>query len=111
MYSEHETQSRILEKQLQRVNYALLLHGLPVVLLRQLIPTHGVSQHEAPTTTTSHAPELHAEVVLDIIIIPVVLPQLVPARLGHTGGRPLQITQMCLRVVPVYDKSQDAEHT
>lgn len=49
-------------------------------------------------------PQLHAEIVLDIVVVPVILPQLVSGSLrigGHAAGSTLQIAQMRLRVVPV----------
>lgn len=42
------------------------------------------------------APQLYAELVLDIIVIPVVLPELVAAGFGGSGGCTAEVRKVCL---------------
>ena len=48
-----------------------------------------------------HSPQLHAKLFLDVIVIPIILPQLVSLRLRCSGGNPSEVRQIRLGVVPI----------
>ena len=80
----------------------LVLHGIAAGFLRELIPIYTHNEHaEGRGTEVYGVPQLHTEVILDVVVIPVVLPQLVSGRLRCAWCGALQISQMRLRVVPV----------
>lgn len=49
-----------------------------------------------------HAPQLHAELVFNVIVVPVILPKFVPARFGRPGCCTAKMCQIRLRIFPIY---------
>ena len=47
------------------------------------------------------SPQLHAKLFLDIIIVPVILPQLVSLGLCGARSDPSEVRKICLAVVPI----------
>lgn len=76
-----------------------MLHGItPLARLLQLIPTNKspLVELDVCTRQRTNAPQLQTELLLDIIIVPVILPQLISARFRSSLSAPSKLRKICL---------------
>lgn len=87
-----------------------MLHGVPLAHFHKFTPTDRPCVAFQMryyflllpiTKERKNSPQLYTELVLDVIVVPVILPKLVPTRIGSPGRGTVQMCQVRLRIIPV----------